>query len=60
MKGDANTLYKCNADGLTTTVIKVCTAGCSVNSGTDDSCKAVTGGFGGGGGSSRGGSGKVG
>ncbi|MBX7096891.1 MAG: hypothetical protein K1X89_04180, partial [Myxococcaceae bacterium] len=57
VKGDANTLYKCNADGLTTTVIKVCTAGCSVNSGTDDSCKAVTGGSGGGSGSSGGGSG---
>lgn len=36
--GDAKTLYKCNGPG-TPTVIKVCTAGCMVNSGVDDSCK---------------------
>lgn len=40
--GDAKTLYKCTGPG-TPTVVKVCTLGCSVNSGVDDSCKEAPG-----------------
>jgi hypothetical protein len=36
--GDANTLYECNPDGLTGTVIQVCANGCSVNAAVNDSC----------------------
>ncbi len=38
LAGNANTLYRCNADG-SGTVIRVCARGCSVNAGRDDSCK---------------------
>ncbi|WP_394829376.1 hypothetical protein [Pendulispora albinea] len=41
--GDPNTLYRCNADGKTATVIRSCAHGCSVNSGRDDSCRCVAG-----------------
>lgn len=36
--GDKNTLYRCNGPGRATTVRR-CSAGCSVNPGTDDTCK---------------------
>lgn len=36
--GSKNTLYRCNGPGRAT-VIKVCANGCSVNTGTDDTCK---------------------
>jgi hypothetical protein len=35
--GDPNTLYKCNGH-QTPTVLEVCKAGCTVNSGVNDSC----------------------
>lgn len=38
VKGDANTLYRCNG-AAAPTVIQVCANGCSVNAGRDDSCK---------------------
>lgn len=37
--GSKNTLYRCNGPGRAT-VVRVCSAGCSVHSGTDDTCKA--------------------
>jgi hypothetical protein len=37
VKGDASTLYRCNADG-TTTVIEACANGCAVKSGAEDAC----------------------
>jgi hypothetical protein len=37
--GDSGTLYRCNGSGAPT-VVEHCAAGCSVNSGTNDSCKA--------------------
>ncbi len=40
--GDASTLYRCNGASAPT-VVEHCAAGCSVNSGTDDSCKASGG-----------------
>ena len=36
--GDKNTLYRCNGPGRATTVRR-CSAGCSVNPGSDDTCK---------------------
>ncbi|MEO6573130.1 MAG: CHAP domain-containing protein [Polyangiaceae bacterium] len=39
VKGDANTLYRCNSAGNGATEIRQCPGHCSVNSGTDDSCK---------------------
>jgi hypothetical protein len=36
--GDKNTLYRCNGPGRAT-VLRRCSAGCSVNTGTDDTCK---------------------
>ena len=38
--GDKKTLYRCNGK-KTPTVLKVCSAGCSVNPGKDDSCAAA-------------------
>ncbi len=38
LHGDANTLYRCKADG-TGAVEQSCAHGCKVNSGQDDSCK---------------------
>lgn len=40
--GDAKTLYKCNGPG-TPTVVEKCTYGCSVNPGSNDSCKPAPG-----------------
>jgi hypothetical protein len=37
IKGDANTLYRCNADG-TGTAVEKCAKGCSINPGRNDSC----------------------
>jgi hypothetical protein len=38
LSGNKNTLYRCNAEGRGD-VVKVCSKGCSVNPGSDDSCK---------------------
>lgn len=38
VKGDADTLYRCNAGGAVTP-IEICASGCSVNMGRDDTCK---------------------
>lgn len=38
VSGDHNTLFRCTGAGAPT-VVKKCTRGCSVNSGSDDSCK---------------------
>ncbi|MBX3228974.1 MAG: hypothetical protein KIT84_41415 [Labilithrix sp.] len=37
VKGDPSTLYRCNATGAPT-VVEVCTNGCTVNPGRNDSC----------------------
>ncbi|MBK7861777.1 MAG: hypothetical protein IPJ65_24805 [Archangiaceae bacterium] len=42
VSGDRNTLYKCNAD-QTATKVRACSHGCSINAGTDDSCRCVAG-----------------
>lgn len=42
--GNANTLYRCNADAKTATVVRACAHGCSVNAGDDDSCRCSAGG----------------
>ena len=39
--GDAKTLYRCNGKVTKPTVIEHCSAGCKVNSGTDDSCASA-------------------
>ncbi|HVY48992.1 MAG TPA: CHAP domain-containing protein [Minicystis sp.] len=49
LHGDADTLYRCRADG-TGAVVRTCAYGCQVNAGQDDACKArasdcVTGGY---------------
>ena len=44
VSGNANTLYRCGSDGKSASVIRSCTHGCSVNSGTDDSCRCSPGG----------------
>ncbi|HEX7665348.1 MAG TPA: hypothetical protein VF407_12575 [Polyangiaceae bacterium] len=38
VSGNANNLYRCNDDGAPT-LVKACKNGCSVNPGSDDSCK---------------------
>jgi hypothetical protein len=38
ISGSASTLYRCTGTGAPT-VVKTCARGCSVNSGSDDSCK---------------------
>jgi hypothetical protein len=43
VQGDSSTLYRCNANG-SASVIEHCAHGCSVNSGSDDSCKCTAGG----------------
>ena len=42
LSGDPRTLYRCNRPSAPT-VVHRCAAGCSVNPGRDDSCKAVPG-----------------
>jgi len=39
VNGDRNTLYRCGSDGVSTSVIRVCANGCSINPGASDSCK---------------------
>jgi hypothetical protein len=39
VNGDAHTLYQCSNDGVSTSVVKHCAKGCSVNKGTNDTCK---------------------
>ena len=39
--GDSSTLYRCNGTSAPT-VVEKCASGCSVNAGTDDSCKAAS------------------
>jgi hypothetical protein len=39
--GDSKTLYLCNGKTKPPTVVKHCSAGCSVNAGKDDSCAAA-------------------
>jgi hypothetical protein len=38
LSGNKNTLYRCNAEGRGD-VVKVCSKGCAVHAGSDDSCK---------------------
>jgi hypothetical protein len=40
VKGDSNTLYRCNADG-SGTLLRKCGGGCRINIGNDDTCKAA-------------------
>ena len=37
--GDANTLYRCGSNGVSTSVIKSCPNGCQWNTSNDDACK---------------------
>ncbi len=39
VSGNSSTLYRCGSNGVSTTVIARCSRGCSVNSGSDDSCR---------------------
>ncbi|MBX7101182.1 MAG: hypothetical protein K1X89_25930 [Myxococcaceae bacterium] len=43
LTGNASSLYRCNADGKTGSLVRSCAHGCSVNSGRDDSCRCVAG-----------------
>jgi hypothetical protein len=36
--GDPNSLYTCNSDGTTATLVQACANGCAVNLGSNDSC----------------------
>lgn len=39
VSGDKSTLYKCDNDGQGASKVEACARGCSVNSGSDDSCR---------------------
>ncbi len=44
VSGSSSTLYRCNSDGKSASVVRSCAHGCSVNSGRDDSCRCSAGG----------------
>ncbi len=44
VSGSASTLFRCNSDAKTASVVRACSHGCSVNAGDDDSCRCSPGG----------------